>query len=564
MDTTRYACLALLGMLCVAEAAPTLLRGIDPALAASYSPQQGSFTCLDGRSQISTDRLNDDYCDCIDGSDEPGTSACAVGHFFCRNRGHTSKRLNSSMVDDGVCDCCDGSDEQPGRCKNTCKEEGSVRRAELKAQAKAYALGFGKREGYVKEAVQKKADWTHELSGLDAQIKSEDASVKKLQDRKDAAEAAEKADRDREDARKAASSVPTPEPIIDQLAANQAVDESSGAGASDNVANDDYEAAGETVPEDEATTQEAVEGAAEEAGEAASSGKTEEEMAQERMAQWIKSDSPAPPPPPTPELQQLLEKARAAAKQFPAPQQTGEPSLQQDESRPDAQEQTSTEARPEQPEASAQQAEAEAAEAAAQAPAGWLGKTLDTLRGFVGLAPASPSEPGKLTALSAAATAARDKYNAAHNSLSEKQRRQSELQGLLNQDYGPDDAYLTLHARCFDTKADKYTYEMCLFGSAAQKDAHLHTGLGQWDGFKDGYSIASFTNGQHCWQGPPRSLQVSIKCGSIEQVSKVDEPNRCEYTAEFATPAACSPSLVEQAQRESTAAEQDLKGHDEL
>ena len=37
----------------------------------------------------------------------------------------------------------------------------------------------------------------------------------------------------------------------------------------------------------------------------------------------------------------------------------------QDESRPDAQEQTSTEARPEQPEPSAQQAEADAAEAAA-------------------------------------------------------------------------------------------------------------------------------------------------------------------------------------------------------
>ena len=78
-------------------------------------------------------------------------------------------------------DCCDGSDEQPGKCKNTCKEEGSARRTELKARAKAYALGFGKREGYVKDAVKRKAEWTSELSGLDAQIKTEDASVKKLQ-----------------------------------------------------------------------------------------------------------------------------------------------------------------------------------------------------------------------------------------------------------------------------------------------------------------------------------------------------------------------------------------------
>ena len=64
-----------------------------------------------------------------------------------------------------------------------------------------------------------------------------------------------------------------------------------------------------------------------------------------------------------------------------------------------------------------------------------------------------------------------------------------------------------MHVWC--VQADKYTYEMCLFGSAAQKDAHLHTGLGQWDGFKNGHSLASFTNGQHCWQGPPRSLQAS-------------------------------------------------------
>ncbi len=78
-------------------------------------------------------------------------------------------------------DCCDGSDEKPGKCKNTCKEQGSARRAELKARAKAYAQGFSKREGYVKEAVQKKAAWQKELSVLESQIKGEDGTVKKLQ-----------------------------------------------------------------------------------------------------------------------------------------------------------------------------------------------------------------------------------------------------------------------------------------------------------------------------------------------------------------------------------------------
>ena len=36
-----------------------------------YDPSK-DFTCLDGSQLLSFSSVNDDYCDCTDGSDEPG------------------------------------------------------------------------------------------------------------------------------------------------------------------------------------------------------------------------------------------------------------------------------------------------------------------------------------------------------------------------------------------------------------------------------------------------------------------------------------------------------------
>mmetsp|Transcript_145 Transcript_145/g.336 ORF Transcript_145/g.336 Transcript_145/m.336 type:complete len:378 (-) Transcript_145:702-1835(-) len=89
--------------------------------------EAGSF--VKAATVVSEDIVNDDFCDCEDGSDEPGTSACSNGRFLCRLDGVNGRYLKASGVNDGVCDCCDGSDEydHPVQCKDHCEADRASR-----------------------------------------------------------------------------------------------------------------------------------------------------------------------------------------------------------------------------------------------------------------------------------------------------------------------------------------------------------------------------------------------------------------------------------------------------
>ncbi|KAF0694700.1 Aste57867_14470 [Aphanomyces stellatus] len=109
-----------------------VLLAAATAIAAAAVPST-CISALDGSVlHLDDGRLvNDDFCDCVDGADEPSTSACShvvARMFLCENQGLLPVEIHSGRVHDGVCDCCDGSDEPVGHCRNVCRDEIEQRR----------------------------------------------------------------------------------------------------------------------------------------------------------------------------------------------------------------------------------------------------------------------------------------------------------------------------------------------------------------------------------------------------------------------------------------------------
>ncbi len=138
------------------------------------------FACIGSRQIIEISRVNDDFCDCLDGSDEPGTSACSgIGQaeFLCHNNPSLISSdgalvpgaphwIPSSRVNDGLCDCCDGSDEGEGICPDNCAELAAMAAASAAARAELV------REGLARKAVMEKQaeELLGELDSLDRSL----------------------------------------------------------------------------------------------------------------------------------------------------------------------------------------------------------------------------------------------------------------------------------------------------------------------------------------------------------------------------------------------------------
>lgn len=176
--------------------------GVKPEDQHLYKVENGKWACLlDPSIVLDSSQINDDICDCPDGSDEPGTAACShlrgkSNGFYCANEGYFPGYIENFKVNDGVCDydiCCDGSDEwATGKCPNKCeivKQKFDTyvenRKAEISKALRIRDQYVRKAERYKAAVVKNLENIQGEITGIEKQLENE---KKKLADAKSRAE----------------------------------------------------------------------------------------------------------------------------------------------------------------------------------------------------------------------------------------------------------------------------------------------------------------------------------------------------------------------------------------
>ncbi|KAF2153319.1 hypothetical protein K461DRAFT_267913 [Myriangium duriaei CBS 260.36] len=539
--------LCLAASIATAASEPSRPRGVGPEFAKFYKDSE-TFTCISNPSiKIPFSRVNDDFCDCPDGSDEPGTAACsylsplspsspgdtgitdtinatlALPGFYCKNKGHTPTYVPFTAVNDGICDydlCCDGSEEYGGlvKCEDKCGPIGQQARKDAEARQKTLSAATRKRKELVTDAARLRKEIEDRIADLHTQIQGAELQV---QNTKEALAETEKRERNRV-VRGADGPLGS---LVEQARTR-----------SSELRDSLIRVRGER---DSARTR------LQELESLLTTFKEEynpnfnDEGVKRAVRAWedyaARDKGPEPDAGQDTDLDEITktdEESGLDWEAFTSTEQTSDPELELLYS------------------------------FEAYLPLSlrtWVDTRLRALRQSLidnGILANNdtPSSSSGSTHESKALQDARTAVNSAENDLRNMQNDRTSHTDDLGKDYGKDDVFRPLKGQCISTDSGEYTYELCFMDKTVQKSKKGggHTSLGNFAKFEtvdvdhgsaeigSGRRLAmKYDNGQHCWNGPSRSTLVVLACAEDNKIFKITEEEKCVYRMEVGTPAAC-------------------------
>ncbi|CAF3525998.1 unnamed protein product [Rotaria sp. Silwood1] len=508
----------------------TVLRGVQTSLLSMYVPSK-PFTCLDGSLTIPFEFVNDDYCDCQDGSDEPGTSACPNGQFFCENKGYFGTLIPSHFVGDGICDCCDGSDEYETTvvCNNTCFELAQKVQAGREAKRALHEAGVAKKKQIIASTIANKSERQKQLDELEKDLKKLENELKEKEELKRQAEILENAAKEKHnklwEVEKRA--------IQDLISRNNQIREIF---ADLDTNGDSLVSIAELQKHTELDINQKNEFTTEEVRSILGSDSVDLNEFNISVFDQISNSYQKLPEPtrPTPEPTPLAEPSIDSITTQPSLLETP---VDEDDLR------THTRSSYKNEDDSADDYEEDNHRQSSS-----IATSLEHEKHIHdSVAPEYNDETKRLIQI---ADQARNEYHEVGEKLLSIKRQIDDLKKQSNIDAGPHDEYAAIIDQCFDFEEREYTYQICMFKTAKQipKGGGSEVIIGYWDswcGPKDNkYLKMKYANGATCWNGPARSLVVTLQCGVEQKLSDVREPSRCEYTMTFETPLACDETIA--------------------
>ncbi|KAF9560069.1 hypothetical protein EC968_006371 [Mortierella alpina] len=562
-----------------------LPRGVAPSRINLYTSNgAGKWGCLDGSKSIPYTAINDDYCDCPDGSDEPGTSACGSGYFYCLNTGHIPSYIRTSRLNDGICDieCCDGSDEFNGavQCPNVCEQVGKEAKEERDRVRKAEIEGGKIKEGYIAYGKGAKKRLQEQLANLKAKfavVQQRASDTKAAFDEANALREKylQRTKTEREAARKVQLA-----PMIEEQSKRlaHAIDIKSGFRATLEELKEKYNKNYHDLAVKDAITgfdeylkeleQEAKNTVADELQD------TERERTADEHFHAVRDQTRVVHK----EIGRMFQLLKIMKKDHNV-EYNDEAVLKAikhlDDFAPtwqDNQNEFVGEELVEIP-----KDKFEASEQREVAPLCrfncfiLLGddirmQAIDSKNDTFYSKFRKAAEAAGLGFMFGSKKTEWERTQESYSRASETERKlQSEIQDLeqkLSMDYGKDETFAQLADKCFEYK------DMDSAMIVEPLATLYYSKFSNWIG--DNYDTQLYTGGTKCWNGPERSVKVAMSCGVVNEIVAVSEPSKCEYLYKFRTPAACrlisDKDVAQDADiiREAVMPGEAIKKHDEL